>query len=830
MPESATLLPTRRPELLIRPLGDNDQFVVKDPGTGGFFHLGAQEHFLLTQLDGRQDAEAVCTAFAERFDQPLSAEELREFVEMLEAQGWLSASGGRQAPDRSMPDHSMPDHSAPEEMGPSPQGANAPRSPANAPRSPTKRQSILHWRKNLFDPDRLFTWLEPKLWFFWTRAFLVLSVACIVSALILVWVNWQEVVRSFQAALHWETALLVWLTLIVVTTFHESAHGLTCKHYGGEVHEIGFLLLFFMPCFYCNVSDAWLFKEKSKRLWVTLAGGYFELFLWALAVFVWRLTLPGSLPNHLAFIVLSVCGVQTLFNLLPLLKLDGYYLVSDWLEVPNLQQRSQDYFKSWCRRLLWGAPRPAREPRRRLLFSFGLASWLYSIVFLAVLLWGLVQLAASGWGWLALPAAGVFGFLAMRGLLGGLAAGEVSIMITKRRIRTFIWVLIVGGLAAILCFVKMEDRASGNFVARPAVRAELRARAAGFIRDVYCDEGDRVSSGTLVLRLEIPDLSSRLAQKRAETVEAKARLRLLEAGTRPEELAEHRRRVERAEAWRDLGRHELTQKRKALAEELARLEQHSAACRAELTAAQEAFERSRALLGRGATAQEDHRAAESKYLVCRAKLDQAEADHRARQTQGTLEAEAEAARRDKELADTQGNLALLEAGSRPQQIDAARACLAKLDEELRYLEELHDKQQVCSLAPGLITTARLREKVGQYVREGDLICLVEEPDSLEVEIALAEQDVERVRPGQAVALKARALPFETLSAHVTRIAPAATPGQAETTVTVGCQLSESHAALRPGMTGYARFYTGARPLGAILGDRVLRLLRTEFWW
>jgi len=93
--------------------------------------------------------------------------------------------------------------------------------------------------------------------------------------------------------------------------------------------------MFFMPCFYCNVSDAWLFKEKSKRLWVTFAGGYFELFLWALAVFVWRLTLPGSFPHYLAFVVLTACGVQTLFNFNPLLKLDGYYLLSDWKGVPT---------------------------------------------------------------------------------------------------------------------------------------------------------------------------------------------------------------------------------------------------------------------------------------------------------------------------------------------------------------------------------------------------------------------------------------------------------------------------------------------------------------
>src|SRR5206468_838326 len=104
------------------------------------------------------------------------------------------------------------------------------------------------------------------------------------------------------------------------------------------------------------VSDTWLFREKSKRLLVTLAGGYFDLCVWAAAVFVWRLTPPDGLPNYLAWVVLSVCGARVFFNFNPLMKLDGYYLLSDWLEIPNLRQRSWGLVAARLRWALWGGP------------------------------------------------------------------------------------------------------------------------------------------------------------------------------------------------------------------------------------------------------------------------------------------------------------------------------------------------------------------------------------------------------------------------------------------------------------------------------------------
>src|SRR5262245_4701095 len=156
---------------------------------------------------------------------------------------------------------------------------------------------------------------------------------------------------------------------------------------------MGFLMLFFMPCFYANVSDAWLFPKRSQRLWVTFAGGFFELWVWSLAVFAWAVLQPGILPHRIAYLVAVTCGVQTLFSFNPLLKLDGYYLLSDGLGMVNLRERSFRHLMAWARRLLWGAAPPEADPRGRVLIAYGLVSLLYSTIVLVI---GLLVLARLG--------------------------------------------------------------------------------------------------------------------------------------------------------------------------------------------------------------------------------------------------------------------------------------------------------------------------------------------------------------------------------------------------------------------------------------------------
>ena len=802
---TATLaaLPPRRSDLLVRPFGDIGEAVVKDPRTGEYFNLGQEESFLLDCLDGDATIDGVKEKYRQRFGTEITEDDLRSFVELAQSLGFL-----REA---------EPGPEAPVEPRPKPKKA---------------RQSILYWRKSAFDPDRLFDWLEPRVRFVWTRAFFAVSTVFIAAAMAVSWQNRDELVSRFTQVFEWETWALAWLTLALVTTCHEFAHGLTCKHYGGEVHEVGFLMMFFMPCFYCNVSDAWLFRERSKRLWVTLAGAHCDLLCWAAAIFVWRVTLQDGLLNYLAWVVLTVCGLRIFFNFNPLLKLDGYYFLSDLVNIPNLRQEANDSVVHRLRWLLWGAARPRRGERRTwFLVGLGLLTWLYGFFFLGLMSVALFYYGHAKLGIVGAAASAALGLYVMKGQFNGLSGGEVRTMFTKRTTRTLVWLSIVIVFLTGVLVVPVERHASGSFELRPRRRVELRAPVAGFLRAVRFNEGEPVPRDAVVAVLDVPDLGSRIAQKRTELAEADAKLRLLKAGPRYEEIAEQRGRVDRARRWLERAEEDLGRARKALDADVAHCDAMIRQHEVELKYATESFERAKGMLASQALSQQEYRDWQRRRDVADSMLQQQRSLKEGRIALGTSLAEGEVAKRVKELAEAKSELALIELCARPEDVAAGEAVVSRVQEELTYLEGLRERLEVRSgLDGGVVVTPRVTESVGQYLKEGDLICTIEECESLEAEVTLKEQELVHVEQGQGVELKARGVPYRVFRSDVSRIAPRATKGDVQSNVALYCRVQDPGRQLKPGMTGHARVICGKQPLARVVCDRVLRSVRTEFWW
>ena len=203
--------------------------------------------------------------------------------------------------------------------------------------------NILAIRYRGFDPERILNFLIRYTWWLFTPTAVIVSMAAAMIALGSVIINWTEFqskLPGFEAFFDLRQWYLFVAVLAVTKIFHEFGHGLSCKRLGGECHEIGFMLLVLTPCLYCNVSDSWRLPNKWHRAAIGAAGMYIEIILATIATFIWWFVQPG-LVQDICLQVMLISSISTiLFNGNPLLRFDGYYILSDILEIPNLNQKS----------------------------------------------------------------------------------------------------------------------------------------------------------------------------------------------------------------------------------------------------------------------------------------------------------------------------------------------------------------------------------------------------------------------------------------------------------------------------------------------------------
>jgi multidrug resistance efflux pump len=351
--------------------------------------------------------------------------------------------------------------------------------------------------------------------------------------------------------------------------------------------------------------------------------------------------------------------------------------------------------------------------------------------------------------------------------LAGAKAGSSISKRTKRLLRLGVF---GAGVAALFIF-HTELRISGPFGVLPIYNAEVRAEVEGILQEIYVEEGDTVKKGAALAALSDRDFQAELRKTKAEIEEKQARLNLLKAGTRPEEI------------------------------ELARTLEAKAAER--LHYATNLLEMDRVLVA-------DHLISKREYEQSREQV----------------------AVRGKELREAQDKLRLLLAGSRQEDIDATAAEITRLQAQQRYLEEQLQLLKVVSPVDGIVTTHKLKERIGQAVKKGELITKVHAMQTVTVEIAVPEKEIADVKVGQKVVLKARAYPWTSFEGKVTAIAPVVTEPketEIERSILVTTQLANASLLLKPDMTGQAKIYCGQQRLVEIVLRRLVRFLKVEFW-
>ena len=296
-------------------------WVVKDPVGLQYFRFEEEEFAILQMLDGQSSLEDIAEQFEAEFPpQTIRVEELQNFIGMLHRSGLVLSDAAGQGVELKKRHE---ERRRKELIG--------------------SVSNILSIRFKGFDPERILNALYPWVrWFFMPIA-TCLSLLLVLSALMLVIVQFdvfQSKLPSFQSFFAAQNWLLIAAVLGVTKMIHEFGHGLSCKHFGGECHEMGIMFLVLTPCLYCNVSDSWMLPNRWHRAAIGAAGMYIEVVLASLATFLWWFSEPGLL-NYTCLNIMFVSSVSTiLFNANPLLRYDGYYILSDIMEVPNLRQKA----------------------------------------------------------------------------------------------------------------------------------------------------------------------------------------------------------------------------------------------------------------------------------------------------------------------------------------------------------------------------------------------------------------------------------------------------------------------------------------------------------
>ena len=195
----------------------------------------------------------------------------------------------------------------------------------------------------LIHPDRFFTAALPWCsWLFESATCGIWLCACLAAICQLVsgWGSFSKELLTVVVPHNWFAILITWVLLKIL---HEAAHGLVCKKYGGIVSEMGIMILWGMPVPYVDVTSSWAFRSKLQRMYTALAGLYVELFVAALAVLTWYYTGPGWIHYWCVYIVVVAVVSSLLFNGNPLMRFDGYYVLMDMLEIPNLYGFGQQF-------------------------------------------------------------------------------------------------------------------------------------------------------------------------------------------------------------------------------------------------------------------------------------------------------------------------------------------------------------------------------------------------------------------------------------------------------------------------------------------------------
>lgn len=521
--KSALTRPLRlriRPDVQIRTPGPSGEkvWILRDPVTLRYFRLIREEYELLRLLDGEHSLVDLQKHFNALFSPlRLEMERLTGFLSRLYSEGLLIADSPGQAV------------------------------PLSNRRKKNQRQSLLaRWANPLairgpgVSPGPFLDGLARRFGWLFSLPGAALASLLIVAAFSLLLAHWREVASrlpQLQFFFEGRNFLLLLAVLAVVKVIHELGHAVACRKFGGQCHQIGMMFLVFVPTLYCDVSDAWLIPQKRKRIIISAAGMYVEILLASLATLLWWNSSQG-VTNAVCLNVMLVCSVSTLLvNGNPLLRYDGYYILSDLVNMPNLRQRSANWWKRLLKsRCLGLEPLPEELPSLRrhafLLCVYGLLSTVFRWFIIGTILWLVYRfLSARELSVFYFP----FLLLVLAGVVGPPCKQTTQLLndpLQRSRmkpIRIAATLLVLLSVILFICCVPLPAYVYCPLLVEPADAQYIYAYQSGRLQEAV-KENSKVEAGDQIFRLadesfelQLEELAGRLAQQESRVLNLEAR-------------------------------------------------------------------------------------------------------------------------------------------------------------------------------------------------------------------------------------------------------------------------------------------------------------------
>lgn len=497
MPDISTVELSRtrlklRDDLLFVPQNYNGEtfYHLEVKTTSEYFRIGYAEYVFVSLLDGR-------TSFAEAL--AIASQQLKEKAlgqtQAISIYSWLLENGLGAFADSDTTSS----------------GASTTVKTPNGHKPFWKKLNPLWQKIPLGRPDSLLRTLQPAFGWIFSGPATILAMMLMVIAGLTLSANWDRFTASSANVIsqqNWFWLLIAWIAL---KFFHELGHALVCHRYGGNIRETGVIIAFLAPLAYVDASSCWSFRSRWQRIHTALAGVYVELIIASLSILAWKWC-DSVLFRHVLQNTIIMASVSTLlFNLNPLMKFDGYYVLSDLLQIPNLSTQANNVITELARRIFFGdsSSRPAVIGRQRwILMAYGAVAMIWRLlVTFSLLIMASVLFHGAG---LALAALGVCLWF-VRPLWGFLRTlNHLRVQHPERLFRAS---LVSSGLIGVL-LAALFGLPSPVMTTAPGVvdftnGEVVRAETPGFIQSIHVNNGQNVEAGDLLLTLRNEDVTTK---------------------------------------------------------------------------------------------------------------------------------------------------------------------------------------------------------------------------------------------------------------------------------------------------------------------------------